>query len=37
MLDPSVATCVSRTAQQFQFPKPRSGLAVVRHTFAVQR
>lgn len=36
-LDASIATCVARGAERFQFPKPKSGLAVVRHTFLVQR
>ena len=36
-LDGSIATCVTRGAEHFQFPKPKSGLAVLRHTFLVQR
>lgn len=36
-LDASVASCVTRGAERFHFPKPKSGLAVVRHTFLVQR
>jgi hypothetical protein len=36
-LDSSSDACIRRTAEQFQFPKPKSGMAVVRHTFLVQR